>query len=218
MPQKKPEVCLSMAKTRNNEIIISAKSSNLDRNLFNEITSFYPCIFGDITAIRMVGKEQLPLRNRPNGIILDSCGTKINGVNVYKNIKSAIGDFRHFDKIFICGGVQTYINSMNETLNGQPLVDTIVKTILPDGYIKSDKHLDDKTVAQMSAPNFELTLYQDYDLHGDYYVSTDCWTKETGSLAPYSAKIPVNKNLGQNDIAFPDIRLEIWKRNQTRTK
>lgn len=225
--KKFPEVAIIVATTENG-LIGNGKGlpwkSSLDmKHWFKKHTSNWPMVFGRTTAEGMI--PFFPLENRFCSIISESIGTKIIKPEGSKGeflsfgskddtdaLTRAISLYNPFDKIFIGGGAILYKQAMTMTKPGSelPMVDTIIKTVFPDGIVTGDKYLDKDIMKQMSAPNFELVAYQEYKLDASNEGYTNHTLYHEGN--DKTIHMPTTHKLGKNDTKFPWIRFEIWKR------
>lgn len=78
-----------------------------DLRYFKMTTLFYPCIFGKNTFAGMGGA---PLKDRINIVCSSQYKDEKVGFKHWhaSSIESAINNFKHHSKIFICGGAQIY--------------------------------------------------------------------------------------------------------------
>ncbi|MBN1325149.1 MAG: dihydrofolate reductase [Alphaproteobacteria bacterium] len=229
---KLPEIAIIVAMTESGLVGNGNKlpwKSSLDFEWFKKNTMDRPMIFGKNTAN---GMPVFPLKNRPCAIVTKSNGSQIvqpNGHGSYisfgpgqsdDSLGKAIRFFKNFDKIFIAGGISLYSHAMKMTqpwteLNGtpdaeKPLVDTIIKTVFPDGIVTGDKYLDKDTIKLMSEPHFKLVSHQDYTIGSSNEGFTNHTLYHDENHATIS--MPTTHKLGKNDTQFPTIRFEIWKR------
>ena len=86
-----------------------------DLKYFKITTTPYPCIFGKNT---FTGMNNQPLKNRINIICSSKHNDEMIDLNYWhaSSIESAIANFKHYDKIFICGGAQIYKYVLSQDL------------------------------------------------------------------------------------------------------
>lgn len=231
--KKFPEINLIVAMTESGLVGNGDKlpcKSSLDFEWFKKNTMGCPMIFGKNTAN---GMPVFPLKNRPCAVVTNSHETAIipaignRGEYLlfgpgpfFDSVGEALRFYKNFDKIFIGGGINLYNYAMTvkqpwlELIGtseaDKPLVDTIFKTVFPDGYATGDKYLDKNTMKLMSEPNFKLVCHYDYKLNSEMTIYNNHTIYHEGNNSIIN--MPNSYPIGKNDTLFPTIRFEILKR------
>jgi dihydrofolate reductase len=226
---KHPEVILILAMTESGLVGKGDKlpwKSSLDFKWFKHHTIGWPMLFGRNTAN---GMPEFPLKNRPCGIVSSKIQSPYavgsNGVAcVFPDLQSAYEMYKNFDKIFIAGGPTLYSSALDMSIEGplikKPFVDTIVKTVFPDGHVRGDKYLDTRAMELMSAPHFRLRHEENHIMNesedGKFsYVSLDgTVVQNTGDSKTLTIRSPIalTHNAKATDTRFPKMKFQIWDR------
>lgn len=230
---KLPEIAVIIAMTESGLIGNGDKlpwKSSLDFEWFKKNTMSWPMIFGRKTA---AGMPVFPLRNRPCAVVTNSYDTEIkpaidnHGAYLsfgqgpfFNSLGETLRFYKNFDKIFIAGGTTLYNYAMQlkqpwfellGTPNGdKPLVDTIIKTVFPDGYVTGDKYLDNNTIKLMGEPYFKRVSYQEYRIDSSNTIFNNFTLRHEENQEIIS--MPARHKLGKKDTPFSTIRFEIWNR------
>ncbi|MCL1785968.1 MAG: dihydrofolate reductase [Alphaproteobacteria bacterium] len=209
--------------------------SSFDFKWFKSHTSGFPTIFGRKTAAGMPG---FPLQNRPCAIlsntIEESYQLSAGGASsVHKELTDAIAHYGNFDKVFIAGGKSIYEFALQEQkpfgteLSGidmairQPLVDTVIRTVFPDGHVTGDVYF--KELESILTEQFSIEREHLYRLFDKTYQLIDdkCPKREYPVCQKCTADCPFTlpeefaddiHSLKKTDTPFPWIRFETWRR------
>ena len=224
MKEKFPEISLIVAMTESGLIGKDGGlpwKSSLDMKWFREHTVGWPVIVGRRTAEGM-GKK-FPLQNRPCVVVsskVDSTfGAILPGIRelAFNSLYTACSYFSNFDKVFIAGGAKVYRSAFEAVwVSGEPMVDSVIKTVFPNECIldyerlendtvpvMGDKYLDKDTLSRIKEPQFSLAESQYYE----YLPKKNLY---------YDHKKDEVIALKDGDTLFPWVRFEIWKRQKSK--
>ncbi|MDR2268778.1 MAG: dihydrofolate reductase [Rickettsiales bacterium] len=204
---KFPEINLIIAMTESG-LIGSGGSlpwkSRIDLNWFKKWTVGWPVVFGRKTAASM---PVFPLRNRPCAIVSNK--GENNGPLVFSSIHHAIRHFQNFDKIFIAGGSSLYNSALRDVKleTNESMIDVVIKTEFPDGYVNGDTYLDKHSLSLISEEFFSLV-----DRAVVKYFSEHKMYLPDGKMPdlPGEGSLDVK----DDETLFPWIKFEIWKRRK----
>ena len=180
--------------------------SGLDMVWFKKQTMGYPMIFGRETADKM--GAGFPLKNRPCAVISRKGWPDApTGTPIFSDLIDACQYFKDHKQIFIAGGEMIYRLALEKDspwTPGRPLVDTVIKTIFPDGYADGDKYLDEDTMRKIAElfPHVDWSATYNLENQGAMvgYVSDD-------DDALFCDIVPIKST----DTLFPWIRFQIQK-------
>jgi len=181
--------------------------SSLDMAWFRKQTMGHPCIFGRETAEKM--GAGFPLKNRPCAVISRKGWPGApKDTPVFSDLLDVCRHFEDHDKIFIAGGARIYslaLNSASPWMPNQPMVDTIIRTLFPDGLVDGDTYMDNDTLNLMAC-EFTHSNWEHYKLkqqNGLYGYASDDDDQDAAFPGFVTAK--------SADTLFPWIQFEILK-------
>jgi len=255
---KSPEIIMIVAMTESGLIGNGDKmawKSATDFNWFKAQTIGWPMLFGRKTA---AGMPKFPLSNRPCSMLSEQIREPNffgnNGAGpVFSNFNEAIQFHKNFDKLFIGGGksIYEYALAENKPFGNQlaaidmsihyPLVDTVIRTVFPDGYADGDiyfKELEQILKEQFQLEDEYLFTLENSNEHGQEYMfeapCAEChyreedeyeedgyccgWatSAEENEVFPCQKGLPAellakDQPLKKSDTPFPWIRFETWR-------